>query len=126
MARQRFKMHHYRQAPLRMCQGQSDRDIAAARLMGRRKAADWRALAKARDWLDPQTPMPMARAAFKLRAIRNWPVRQGPTMYCLDVARPPERWDPGGQQVTRRYHLLFRPAVVCSDHTFLLLFPNPD
>jgi hypothetical protein len=31
-------MHHYRQALLRMRQGESDREIAAARLMGRRKA----------------------------------------------------------------------------------------
>ena len=31
-------MHHYRQALLRMRQGDSDRDIAAARIMGRRKA----------------------------------------------------------------------------------------
>ena len=45
MARRRFEMHHYRQALLRMRQGESDREIAAARLMGRRKAGQWRALA---------------------------------------------------------------------------------
>ena len=39
MARRRFEMHHYRQALLRMRQGDSDREIAAARLMGRRKVA---------------------------------------------------------------------------------------
>ena len=38
-------MHHYRQALLRMRQGESDREIAAARLMGRRKAGQWRELA---------------------------------------------------------------------------------
>ena len=38
MARWRFKKHHYRQALLRMRQGDSDRDIAAARVMGRPKA----------------------------------------------------------------------------------------
>ena len=39
-------MHHYRQALLRMRQGDSDRDIAAARVMGRPKAAQWRRLAE--------------------------------------------------------------------------------
>ena len=37
MARRRFEMHHYRQALLRMRQGDSDREIATARVMGRRK-----------------------------------------------------------------------------------------
>ena len=51
-------MHHYRQALLRMRQGDSDRDIAEARIMGRRKAGQWRALAQAHGWLDAQTPLP--------------------------------------------------------------------
>lgn len=38
-------MHHYRQALLRMRLGDSDRDIAAARVMGRPKAAQWRRIA---------------------------------------------------------------------------------
>jgi transposase len=58
MARRRFEMHHYRQALLRMRQGESDREIAAARLMGRRKTAQWRELAAARGWLDVQQPLP--------------------------------------------------------------------
>ncbi len=45
MARWRFKKHHYRQALLRMRQGDSDRDIAAARVMGRPMAASWRRIA---------------------------------------------------------------------------------
>ena len=51
-------MHHYRQALLRMRQGESDREIAAARLMGRRKTSQWRELASARGWLDVQQPLP--------------------------------------------------------------------
>lgn len=45
MARRRFEMHHIRQALLRMRQGDSDRDIAAAKIMGRRKAGDLRCVA---------------------------------------------------------------------------------
>ena len=51
-------MHHYRQALLRMRQGDSDRDIAAARVMGRPKAAQWRRVATERGWLDPAQPLP--------------------------------------------------------------------
>jgi transposase len=58
MARRRFEMHHYRQALLRMRQGDSDRDIAAARLMGRPKAAQWRRLATQAGWLEPSAPLP--------------------------------------------------------------------
>jgi transposase len=58
MARRRFEMHHYRQALLRMRAGESDREIAAARLMGRRKAAQWRALATERGWLAAEQPLP--------------------------------------------------------------------
>ena len=51
MARRRFEMHHYRQALLRMRQGDSDRDIAAARVMGRPKAASWRRISSRTTWM---------------------------------------------------------------------------
>ncbi|MFG6432845.1 hypothetical protein [Roseateles sp. LYH14W] len=51
-------MHHYRQALLRMRQGDSDRDIAAARVMGRPKAAQWRLIATERGWLEVSLPLP--------------------------------------------------------------------
>ena len=45
-------MFQYRQALVRMRQGDSDRQIAAARIMGRRTAARLRELALQRNWLD--------------------------------------------------------------------------
>ena len=51
-------MHHYRQALLRMRQGDSDRDIAKNGLMGRRTAANLRLLASERDWLSSEQPAP--------------------------------------------------------------------
>ena len=45
MSRRKIEMHHYRQALLRMRQGDSDRDIAKSGLMGRRTAASLRLLA---------------------------------------------------------------------------------
>lgn len=56
MARRKLGMHHYRQALLGRRQGDSDRDIATARLMGRREAAQWRRIATERDWLDLAQP----------------------------------------------------------------------
>jgi hypothetical protein len=77
-------MHHYRQALLRMRQGESDRDIAAARLMGRRKAGHWRALAKARGWLDPQVPLPDDQAVCDALAP---PKRASSTVSSLEAHR---------------------------------------
>lgn len=51
-------MYHYRQALVRMRQGDSDRDIARSRLMGRKKAAHLRGLAVQRGWLVPDTALP--------------------------------------------------------------------
>jgi transposase len=51
-------MFQYRQALLRMRQGDSDRQIAAARIMGRRTAARLRALGLERNWLDAAAPAP--------------------------------------------------------------------
>jgi hypothetical protein len=58
MARRRFEMVHYRQALVRMRQGDSDRQIATARIMGRRLASRLRELAAERRWLDAAAAMP--------------------------------------------------------------------
>jgi transposase len=51
-------MYHYRQSLVRMRQGESDRQIAATKLMGRRCAGALRRQAKAQGWLDPARPLP--------------------------------------------------------------------
>lgn len=51
-------MYHYQQALLRMRQGDSNRDIAQSRLMGRKKLARLRGIAQARGWLQADTPPP--------------------------------------------------------------------
>ncbi len=68
MARRRFEMHHIRQALLRMRQGDSDRDIAAARIMGRRKAGDLRCVAAAQGWLDAVCTLPSDEAIVQALA----------------------------------------------------------
>lgn len=61
MANRRFEMFQYRQILIQMRLGQSDRQIAKAQLMGRRKAGELRALAQQLGWLDPARELP------------NWP-----------------------------------------------------
>lgn len=51
-------MHHYRQALMRMRQGDSDRDIAKSGLMCRANAAGLRTLAETQGWLDPAGVLP--------------------------------------------------------------------
>ena len=84
MARRRFEMQRYRQALLRMRQGESDREIAAARLMDRRKAAQWRELATARGWIDVQQPLPDDAA---IAATLGEPRRASTTISTLEPHR---------------------------------------
>ena len=58
MSRRKIEMHHYRQALLRMRQGDSDRDIARSGLLGRRTAASLRTLAAERGWLTATLAVP--------------------------------------------------------------------
>lgn len=51
-------MHQYRAVVVRLRQGDSDRDIARARLMGRTKVARFRALAAQQGWLAAEVALP--------------------------------------------------------------------
>jgi len=51
-------MYEYRQILVRMRQGESDRELAKAGLIGRKKAQGLRARAAARGWLDPSLLLP--------------------------------------------------------------------
>ena len=65
-------MFQYRQVLVRMRQGDSDRDIKRARLMGRPKAAELRALGIERGWLELAAPLPEdAEIAAALGAHRR-------------------------------------------------------
>jgi len=61
----RFEMHQYRHILARMRLGESDRQIDAAGLMGRRTAAKLRKKATAAGWLDPDKPPPGEAELFE-------------------------------------------------------------
>ncbi len=58
MSNRRFERFNYRQVLVRMRQGDSDRQIARSKTMGRRKIAHVREVAAERGWLTPAVPLP--------------------------------------------------------------------
>jgi transposase len=68
-------MFQYRQVLVRLRQGDSERDIARAGLMGRRKAAAFHAVASAQGWLKRDAPLPedeaIAAAVGQARRARS-------------------------------------------------------
>ncbi|MBP8184154.1 MAG: transposase, partial [Rhodoferax sp.] len=84
MARRRFEMFQYRQALVRMRLGDSDRQIAAARIMGRRTAARLRELGTEHHWLDVSGPMPADEA---IAAALGQPKRASTTVSSLAAQR---------------------------------------
>jgi len=58
MGRRRIEMHQYRQVLVRMRHGDSDRELARSRYMGRHRLAALRTLAEQHGWLNPDAPLP--------------------------------------------------------------------
>ena len=94
MANRRFEMYHYRQALVRMRQGESDRQIHATGLMGRRTLGTLRTQAQQRGWLDPARALPsdqdladvLQRAKPGRNRVRSSlePYRQLIEQWCID------------------------------------------
>jgi hypothetical protein len=84
MARRRFEIFQHRQALVRMRQGDSDRQIAAARIMGRRTAARLRELGLERNWLDATAVMPEDE---HIAAALDQPKRASTTISSLAAQR---------------------------------------
>jgi transposase len=83
-------MFQYRQVLVRLRQGDSERDIARAGLMGRRKARELRELAARQGWLEPEAALPddqvIAEALGTARRARS-------TISSLEPFREPiSRW----------------------------------
>jgi transposase len=110
MSKRRFEMYQYRQALLRMRQGDSDRQIARGGLMGRPKAAAVRVEAQARGWLDPATAVPDDAA---LAEVFGTSVRPATCVSTLEPFRAEiERWAANGIQGTTIH------AALCRNHGY--------
>ena len=66
MSNRRFEMYQYRQVITRMRLGESDRQIAASGLMGRRTASALRKKAIQQDWLDTDKALPPDSELFEI------------------------------------------------------------
>ena len=58
MTKRKIEMFQYRQTLVRLRQGDSDREIARSKTMGRKKIAQIRAIADERGWLAPDAALP--------------------------------------------------------------------
>jgi hypothetical protein len=103
-------MFQYRQVLVRLRQGDSERVIARSRLMGRPKAAAFRALAARMGWLDPQAPLPTdGEIATALGSAR----RASSTISGAEAHRAlVERWDLEGISGVVIH------AVLCREHGY--------
>lgn len=98
-------MYEYRQVIYRMRQGESDRGVAKAGLMGRRKAAQLRQLAKERGWLD-KGPLPEDRELAE--QLERKPAVSASRSQVLPYAEDVERWFKNGIQGTTIHQALDR------------------
>ena len=103
-------MFQYRQVLVRLRQGDSDRDIARSRLMGRKKLGRLRELAEQMGWLDPAQPLPddvaLAVALTPTRVAANTVSTLAPFASLI------REWCAQGLQGTTMH------AVLCRNHGY--------
>jgi transposase len=103
-------MFQYRQVLVRMRQGDTDREIARAGLMGRPKAARLRAIAAEQGWLEPEVPLPEDAA---IAAVVGAARRARSTISTVEPYRSlVERWAAEGVSGVVIH------AVLCRDHGY--------
>ena len=100
-------MYQYRQVLVRMRQGDTDREIARSKLMGRRKASALREVARAQGWLEPSAPLP--DDATLSQALSPVPTRPASCVSSLEGLRSViEPWFDAGVQGTTIHAALVR------------------
>ena len=100
-------MYQYRQIITRMRLGESDRQIAASGLMGRRTASALRKKADQQGWLDPAKALPPDSELFKV--LQRPKDRKSRAQSSLEPYREPiEQWCREGIQGTTIYQVLKR------------------
>lgn len=103
-------MFQYRQVLVRMRQGDTDREIARAGLMGRPKAARLRVLAAGQGWLEPEAPLPEDAA---IAAVVGAARRARSTVSSVEPYRGlVERW------AASRVSGVVIHAVLCREHGY--------
>lgn len=83
MTKRKIEMFQYRQTLVRLRLGDSDREIARSRTMGRKKIAQIREIANARGWLAPDAALP-DDATLAATLMRREPLPSA----CLSTLEP--------------------------------------
>jgi len=110
MSNRRFEMYEVRQVLVRMRQGDSDRVLAKAGIVGRRKAAEIRRIATANGWLDAAVPLPDNEVLSQLLGVRSSPtVVSSTSQSSVEPYRDQVKaWADQGVQSTTIYKALVR------------------
>jgi len=106
MSNRRFEMHQYRQIISRMRLGDTDRSIARAGLMGRKKAGRVREIAEARGWLNKETLLP--EETVLAAAFLRKPEEPGQGSLVLPYSQDIREWHQQGIQGTTIHDALVR------------------
>jgi hypothetical protein len=106
MSNRRFEMHQYRQIIARMRLGETDRSIARAGLMGRKKAGRIRNIAETRGWLNKETPLP--EEAVLAAIFSKKPEEPGQGSLVLPYVQDIRKWHQQGIQGTTIHEALVR------------------
>jgi hypothetical protein len=108
MTNRRFDMYQYRQILVRMRRGDSDRDIARSKTMGRKKIAQVREIATEHGWLAREAGLPDERAMAALLARKEAPLPSS----CVSTLEPWRaqitKWRATGVQGTTIHATLVR------------------
>ena len=108
MSNRRFEMHEYRAVLVRMRQGNSDRAIARAGLMGRVKARELRDLAGLHGWLDAAVALPDEKEIARVLCDRG-PAPAGAGESSVEPCRAEVlKWVQEGIQTTSIHRVLIR------------------
>jgi transposase len=106
MANRRFEMHEIRQVIVQMRLGLTDRQIAKAGLMGRRKASELRRIASELGWLDKESLLPENATLASLLGQR--PLRKITPALILPYRDQVTRWWSEGIKGTTIHQALVR------------------
>ncbi len=120
MTNRRFEMFEFRQILVRMRQGDSNRALAKAGLIGRPKAKALRRIAMERGWLDPACPLPDDTVLAQVFAA---PRPEPSTQSCVEPYRTTVAdWAKQGIQSKTIYQALVRNHAFAGSYSSVYRF----
>ena len=119
MTNRRIEMHHYRDILVRMRFGQSSRQLAKQRIIGRRKAQQIKDIAEVNGWLDPKIPLP-DNAILAKAFMANEP-KPSTTSLVEPYRKSVEDWVEQGVLATRIHQVLVS-SITCGSYSSVQRF----